>query len=213
MKERFDCKRYIIPNVVYISYISKKYIIFSNENLYDELSKYGSIKKIIIHNNNAHIEFFSQISANLCIKYLNNFKKKFYKDLRNVTISYSTTLTKTKIDKYKQMINEVKEPVRYCSDKFKIFPDVSEFEKLNFNLICLHFPDCQYIINLLLLIIINESNQKENKKKYKQIKSPISTCIKNNSKLYIGTGGIVDDIWIDKENLENCIFFIPKLLG
>ena len=35
---------------------------------------------------------------------------------------------------------------------------------------------------------------------------------KNNNKLYIGTGGIVDDIWIDKENLENCIFFIPKLL-
>ena len=133
IKERYDCVRYIIENVVFIENIPE---IISRNVLCENLSQYGKIKKVILHKyNKAHVEFYSIISANLCIKYLNGFNILKSIDKKTLLkVSLCTTLTKPKINKNDQYYREISEPIRYKIQN-GIFPSVSNIEKSNLNIL------------------------------------------------------------------------------
>ena len=148
---KFNCKRYNIYNVVFISGLNNEFI--QKNHLIKMCSNYGQIKKIVSHKNTAHVEFYSIISAALCINYLNEFKlllikkKSFLQFLyKNMNIEFCTSLTKKDL-KHEQILFELNEPIRRSKSlsssnpEENIYPFVKEFERKNTNLIFEFFPN------------------------------------------------------------------------
>lgn len=164
---RYNCERFKIYNVVYLENIPDEYI--KKDFLLNQLSIYGRIRKITINKyNNIHVDFYSNISAFLCIKYLNNFKLLSNNCL--LKCSFCTTLTEPELSLKQQIQFDKKEPIRKeIKGANIIFPSIADHECNNINL-------------------INE---------FYSFK-----CL--------GTGGIYNNIWIDKINDDN-IYFVPKV--
>ena len=77
---KYNRERFKLMNVVYIENIPNIYL--QKDFLFEQLSQYGKIRKININKfNKIHLEFYSNFSAFLCTKYINNFKlliKEYY---------------------------------------------------------------------------------------------------------------------------------------
>ena len=232
-KNKYDCKRYKLLNVVYIENIPFKYLY--KKYLIEQLSQYGKIEKITINSSNkVIIEYYSNFSASLCIKYINNFKLLTYKNKYcNIKCSYYTITTKPIIDEFKDYEHNKLEPIREKTND-NIFPFVEDHEKNNPNIIKLSekfFIGTGGIFNSLWIdnledtnvnfvpkIKLNDEDEKyfifdeEEEEKEKEIENNDEHNINLFNNICIGTGGIFNYIWTNGFNSKN-IYFVPNVIN